>query len=135
MLKDEELDYLYAIRETGKDGFIKIGISDQPLERLRGVQTGNPRKLELIGVCPVLDAGKVESSAHETLQDYRQEGEWFSPAPAVRRFIEWNVLQPFKPQHLRLSFEEYYTRLYRYRPGQWEIPGTKAECVTADTKM
>src|SRR5262249_3796071 len=119
---NEVLDYLYAIRETGSDGFIKIGISDEPLKRLKGVQTGNPRKLELIGVCPVLEAARIENSAHENLKEYRMKGEWFSPAPVVRRFIEWHMLQPFKPGHLKLSFEEYYTRLFRYRPGQWEIP-------------
>ena len=39
--------YLYIIKEV-EDDFWKIGITDNPKTRLRNLQTGNPRKLEIV---------------------------------------------------------------------------------------
>lgn len=51
----EDVSFVYFIGEDGDDGPIKIGVAKDPVSRLRGMQTGNPRRLRieqvLIGRC------------------------------------------------------------------------------------
>ena len=60
--------------------FVKIGKAQDPLSRLREIQTGNARKLRLLLVITCQsekEAFAVESIFHEKYKDYRQVGEWF----------------------------------------------------------
>jgi hypothetical protein len=66
---------VYMIR-SGALGDVKIGFANDPLARLRQIQTGHPAKLRIIRVLEG-DRG-VERSLHERFQPQRLNGEWFS---------------------------------------------------------
>ncbi len=80
------MTYLYAIGDGS--GAIKFGVSRNPSERLAQLQTGNPRRLELISKASGLglDAYDVAKSAEEVLHlrlgevGLRLVGEWFAPS-------------------------------------------------------
>jgi len=56
-------------------GFVKIGRAADATKRFRGIQTGFPLPLEIIGVAS--GAGHQEKRYHEALDQYRLNGEWF----------------------------------------------------------
>jgi hypothetical protein len=70
--------YVYALHDGTA---IKIGHTTRhPSERLRSLQTGNPRRLRLLAYTSTLD----ERAAHGLLGRWRTPvGEWFSPSPQV----------------------------------------------------
>ena len=62
----------------------KIGFTDRPVvDRLRELQTGNPRPLEIVGV---IESGSMatESAIHRNWQADSVQGEWFKDSPALR---------------------------------------------------
>ncbi len=71
--------------QSGVDGPIKIGFTskEDPQERLRDLQTGNPEQLHLIAII----AGNVERELHEQFKNDRISGEWFHPSPELLTFI------------------------------------------------
>jgi len=82
------MNYLYLIREvpTGISAdeehlYVKIGISENPKERLKQLQTSNPRPLSLEAIMPITSAEptKIESQAHQFLKDYRVSKENLIP--------------------------------------------------------
>ncbi len=80
-----ELDHLYVIGEGNGSGIVKIGRSQSPPARLAAVQTGNPRKVQLLLVVP--EAGQHEDALHREFSSHRLGGEWFDlgkDAPAER---------------------------------------------------
>ncbi len=74
---------VYFIQSGGAGGPIKIGVANCPKSRLRELQQGNPKRLELIGTTP----GSVltERSYHELHGHIRIRGEWFA---AERELLE-----------------------------------------------
>lgn len=83
---DESKDasgYVYLI----SDGTAyKIGQSAaHPQTRLKSLQTGNPRLLVLLGHHRVADRHAEESKLHTKHIKHNILGEWFHPAPAIRR--------------------------------------------------
>lgn len=78
------MSFVYVIEAT--PGLVKIGISDNPKLRLRGVQTGCPYVLTLVAQFKVSDARFVERFIHEQFHAERLQGEWF--AVASSRAIE-----------------------------------------------
>ncbi len=71
--------HLYFIESAF--GPIKIGVSSDPAQRLKGLQTSHPVKLSLLAV--VHGAGPLEGEYHRKFDEHRLEGEWFSPAPDI----------------------------------------------------
>ena len=69
-----ESDYIYFIQH-GDSGPVKIGLSKTPTERVKKLQTGNPRELILRHVIPG-DRG-VENDLHERFKAALIRGEWF----------------------------------------------------------
>lgn len=69
------------------DGFIKVGLSDDPQRRLAQLQTGNHRKLTLLhpgpnydgtgSITPDCDPMAIEKEMHLALRHRRARGEWF----------------------------------------------------------
>lgn len=60
--------------------YIKIGKATSPRNRLNGIQTGNPRKVEIIAMIPCESdkrAHDLERKLHWYYQEYRAAGEWF----------------------------------------------------------
>lgn len=82
-------EFMYFI----SDGeFVKIGRSKNIQQRLHGLQSSNPRNLELIG-CHYpedsMSSKKHEKYWHETFAPYKVRGEWFNlPEEAVEYIQE-----------------------------------------------
>jgi hypothetical protein len=68
--------YVYAIRNT-TTGNIKLGISRDPKERMRQLQTGNDCKLELVAYRKADNRFKDEASIHLQVSQHHIHGEWF----------------------------------------------------------
>ena len=64
---------------------VKVGASDDPLKRLRSLQTGNPHPLALHMSIRAPNAAGAERDLHTMLVPHRMCGEWFNVSP-------WDVL-------------------------------------------
>jgi hypothetical protein len=73
---------IYII-ECQKHGVCKIGVSSDPLKRLKSIQTGYPWPLTVRAVIDSVDAFAEESVIHRKYQQWRLEGEWFDACVAV----------------------------------------------------
>lgn len=62
-------------------GAYKIGKAQRLSSRLAGLQTGNPRKLQVVIVAACSDATLVESNLHKQFAHRRLRGEWFVLTP------------------------------------------------------
>lgn len=69
--------FVYAIKERDT-GHLKLGISRDPRQRLKQLQTGNSSELELVAVRPALNRFADERALHADAEAYRLRGEWFS---------------------------------------------------------
>lgn len=77
------VERIYAI-EGG--GYVKIGISFSPEDRIAALQTGNPHQLRLVGSIP--GSKTIEKAIHALLQDSGKHGEWFEPTDEVGRVVD-----------------------------------------------
>ena len=79
---EKKLQYIYLIQKN-TESIYKIGISDNPLKRVKQLQTGNSSRLHLIKVFPVANARAIEKRLHRLLMFYRcsPSGEWFKLTP------------------------------------------------------
>ena len=88
--------HLYII-QSDVSGAIKIGISKNPKNRMRQLQTGSPYKLKLLTI--VNGRGDLERSLHESLKPYKKacKGEWFdfdctgSFPDWLSEMIDWDI--------------------------------------------
>lgn len=75
------------------DGFpVKIGMSSNVEKRVAELSTGCPYRLKVFFTAVVDDPRKIERAAHEALEAYRLNGEWFDVTPefaieTVKRLI------------------------------------------------
>lgn len=83
--------YVYVIAEASIEAdshspvFMKIGVASRPLARLKGLQVGNPRKLEMVSTTkiPTRDgAFAMERILHGILSEDGVSGEWFLCLPS-----------------------------------------------------
>lgn len=82
--------YVYFIQAGCGD--IKIGVSRNPEERLRDLQTANNRRLSLIAKMPhasKLDAMGTERLFHRRFARYRKHGKWFKSV-IIKKLRECN---------------------------------------------
>jgi predicted GIY-YIG superfamily endonuclease len=70
----DETEYVYFI-QSGSNGSVKIGLSNDPERRLRQLQTGNLRELRLRHVVP--GTRGTENDLHVRFAPARIRGEWF----------------------------------------------------------
>jgi len=71
---------------AGDHGLSKIGISSDPDNRLRALQTGSAHPLKIALAIPVPAAStayEIEQEAHALLSDRRASGEWFAVSSNV----------------------------------------------------
>lgn len=73
----EEPSRVYFIRGDKTNSF-KIGISSNPRNRLKTMQTGSPVKLLLTRDIEVLNPVEIERLLHKEFAKYKIHGEWFS---------------------------------------------------------
>jgi hypothetical protein len=59
----------------------KIGVSTDPVRRLRQLQTGNATPLDLQGRFATPRARQLESQLHQRYAPHRLAGEWFDLPP------------------------------------------------------
>src|SRR5262245_47298256 len=76
--------FVYFIR-SGTAGPIKIGVADDPRERVVKLQIGNPEELTLLAYMPGGTA--LEARLHRRFRRSRIRGEWFHPTPALHVLI------------------------------------------------
>lgn len=75
--------FVYLIRQEDfaqKQFFFKIGLSNNPGNRLQQFQTGNPHLLHLWAAMPFRNdaaAIQMEGHLHKVCQAWQQQGEWF----------------------------------------------------------
>jgi len=67
---------IYIIQMENTDIF-KIGVADDPISRIRGIQVGNPYRLKLIDSFYKENAYEVERKIHKRYKKHRMVGEWF----------------------------------------------------------
>ena len=71
---------------TQQEKFVKIGVGNNPEERLATLQTGNPHKLTLWFCIP--GGYDEEKILHHHLDCIRISGEWFILNDYIREFAE-----------------------------------------------
>ncbi len=76
--------FVYFVRAAGV-GPIKIGHSGAWERRVRALQTSQAGRLDVVLV--VLGSREVEQALHTQFAEHRLEGEWFTPAPELLRFM------------------------------------------------
>ncbi len=79
----------YLIQAGGYDGPVKIGsTAGDPEKRLRQLQVGNARPLELIWVFPE----DIETELHGLFRAHQLMGEWFAPCVMDLLIHEFGVV-------------------------------------------
>jgi hypothetical protein len=79
---------VYLIHDASRD-LHKIGVSTDPVRRLRQLQTGNAQQLALVACFATGRAHRVENSLHVYHRTSAVLGEWFNlPAGAVADFLK-----------------------------------------------
>lgn len=71
--------------------FIKIGMAECVVDRLRGLKGSVPYVLTPLGFIPVADRAHLwrrEHALHEAFAAYRAQGEWFADHTALRACIQ-----------------------------------------------
>ncbi len=86
-LPDVEAGWVYFVRAKTV-GLIKIGIATLPNRRLNALQVGSPDRLEIVGLIRAKNHADLERELHSRFSRLRVHGEWFSPGPALLKFID-----------------------------------------------
>ena len=75
--------------------FYKIGVSDNIEDRLKSLQTANPRKLILVSGFICKEPFKLEKIIHSQYKNERREGEWFeiNDIPKLKEFMRNQVFE------------------------------------------
>lgn len=61
--------------------FVKIGFSLDVKHRIAGIQSSNPRRVDLVAV--IRGTPKIEGDFHDKFAIYRRRGEWFEYAEEI----------------------------------------------------
>jgi hypothetical protein len=76
--------WMYAI-QAGHFGAVKLGITRDPRDRLRELQTSNAEPLRLVAAWRSFR--EEERQIHEEFADLRLRGEWFRPHDEILRLV------------------------------------------------
>lgn len=92
------------------DGPIKIGLTSQLVDRLRGLQVGNHRPLEVYAAHPYKQplAKEIEKLLHSLFRPHVIGGEWFEPHAEVLKA----AVDPYEYVRPILEARERNRRLY-----------------------
>lgn len=83
-------DFVYFV--TYENGPIKIGKAKNISNRIKGLQTSIPSKIDLLGV--MAGPHNLESSLHKQFSSQRISGEWFEKKDPLVSFIEKHACDP-----------------------------------------
>lgn len=100
--------------------YIKIGSSERVGRRFKSLQSGNPKKLELLGAV----SAKLfsEYGLHRRFADIRVHGEWFKHTPELMAFIEEAIQTPEPEPDDLPSMIEAFTRWHKVNKGKLPAP-------------
>ena len=71
-------------------GEVKIGMSKEPLGRIKHFDTIMPIEVRIIATIPCDDARAAEKLLHHSLSPYRVKGEWFNvPEKSLSRLVNY----------------------------------------------
>lgn len=92
-------------KKEGGTNYWKIGISNNPKNRLKTIQTGSHNTVRLHHVSDVCsNARDVESSLHRIYKKERLQGEWFSLTDVqVVQVVDYIHKKAKTPEHIRLA--------------------------------
>jgi len=120
---------IYAVLDR-RTKSVKIGISNDPDARLKGLQTGSAHDLEMIG--HVAGSFAAEASCHAALADHSLNGEWFKWNASVQEFVDrllgFGVAAAVSHQE-RLNFQKKLSRKERYQPPSNTTVESKVELI------
>ena len=81
----EELGEMFVyVAQNEATGNFKIGISKDPVARIKQLQVGNESPLSLVAVLNAPDRFQAERAIHKQCAAYHIRGEWFSAVPSVK---------------------------------------------------
>ena len=86
---------IYIIKCSGTD-YYKVGVSENALDRVKGLQTGCPFDLTVEMTCTMpsrLAAYTAEAQIHQTLCNQRVRGEWFELDETTVRILKQNMIE------------------------------------------
>jgi hypothetical protein len=93
---------VYFLRAIGTDGPVKIGCSDDPVERLKVFGSLSPYPLEIL---VMIDGSReLEWNIHDCFYDQHSHHEWFLPSPRLSWFIK--KLQNGIPVHEAIDLSD-----------------------------
>ena len=90
----EKRGFVYVITNPAWPAHCKVGRAFDPEERLRSYQTGCPErdyKLTFAAFFP--DVRAAERLIHDTLADYRANGEWFRMLPSTAEHVIYTIME------------------------------------------
>lgn len=83
------MKHLYIIGDYHNiNGPVKIGISQDPMARIKQLQTGNNITLFFLMCQAINNAATIEKSLHELLMPFKVRGEWFVLPPATVQAVK-----------------------------------------------
>ena len=85
--------WVYYIQWDNDPGFVKIGYSSSPKNRIPGFLTGSPRKLKVLRLEPVASA-QEEFERHQKFGQYRHRREWFCYEGELKEYIDSLSVEP-----------------------------------------
>jgi hypothetical protein len=105
--------WIYYIQWESDPGFVKIGYSSNPVERVPGFLTGSPERLRLLRLEQV-SFPKEELKKHSEFNLYHYKREWFRYEGALKDYIEsldtnpgielWEQLSPVTRSEILVDF-------------------------------
>ena len=72
--------------QSGKNGPIKIGLSEHPTKRMADLNRGSSEPVRLLGTRR--GDHSEEKFFHKLFKDYKLNGEWFEPVPELLAYID-----------------------------------------------
>lgn len=102
----EGVGYIYFAQAEDQPLY-KIGMTiREPLKRVKGMSTGCPYKLHIVGWFEAIDPMKAERRVHKELHEYRTKGEWFQ----LETSQVIKLLEKYRSVYdVTLNFERYYS--------------------------
>lgn len=112
---------------------LKIGMSDNPLKRMKQVQSGAGFPLKLVYESePVINPTTVERLIHKELLKYRKGGEWFeldvkTAKKIIDKILTVCIKGDYKDKSLPYQLEEECTTVLDYNIHSYPIFNTLIE--------
>ena len=70
------MQFVYII-QAGNTNLYKIGYTNNPERRIKGLQTGNPQSLRFVTIYETPNPRELERKIHDIVAREKMVGEWF----------------------------------------------------------